>query len=388
MKIAIIGIRGLPSSYSGLETIISELAPRFVQRGHEVTVYCRSPLFKERLPSYKGVQLRYLPSIEHKWFSTLSHTFLAAIDASIRRYDILFAMNVGNASFGIFPKLMGLPCVLNVDGIEWLRPKWNRLAKKVFYWSAKYAKYFWDILVTDAAEMQRIYREEFGANSVYIGYGANIEYSTNPEVVRQYGLEPGNYFLIASRLVPDNNADLIVEGFVKSGVDKILAIAGGANYKGNLVERKFHEKLKALANHKVKFLGHISDQLHVKELHCNCYAYVHGHQFGGINPALLKALAYGNCILALDTPFSREVLKDGEYGILYKKDPNDLASKLQQIVKDPELAQKFRDKARNRILERFTWDRIADEYLLLFEMLHQRKPKEEIFQKFQSLRVP
>lgn len=337
---------------------------------------------------YRGVHLRYLPSIEHKMFSTLSHTCLAALDASMRKFDIIFAMNVGNAFFGIFPKLFGKPCVLNVDGIEWLRPKWNRLGKKVFYLSARHAKRFWDILVTDAAEMQRLYRDEFGAESVYIAYGANIDHSTNPEVLDQYGLKPGEYFLIASRLVPDNNADLIVEAFVKSGVNKVLAIAGGANYRGNRVEMEFFAKLKALANDRVKFLGHISDQLHVKELHCNCYAYVHGHQFGGINPALLKALAYGNCILALKTPFSSEVLKNGEYGILYEKTPDDLAAKLRYIVEHPEVAESFRAKARSRILERFTWDRIADEYLLLFEMLHQRRPKQEIFERFKAAQIP
>lgn len=373
MKIAILGIRGIPSSYSGLETIIGELAPCLVERGHKVTVYCRRSLFKDRPPMYKGVQLRYLPSIEHKMFSTFSHSLLAMLDAVWKDYDVVFAMNVANGPFGLFAKIFRKPCILNVDGMEWLRPKWNRLAKWYFRFSAKLAKRFWDVLVTDATEMRRLYQVEFGADSVYIAYGANIEYSSCPEILKQYGLEKYGYFLIASRLVPDNNADLIVEAFVKANTDKVLAIAGGADYKGNKIERAFFDELKSLANDKVKFLGHISDQEHIKELHCNCYAYIHGHQYGGINPSLLKALAYGNCVLALNTPFNAEVLNGTEFGVLFEKDVTDLVHKLKYITENSEVPEVYRKKARTRILDRFTWDKIADEYASLFEEVVHRK---------------
>lgn len=373
MKIAILGIRGIPSSYSGLETIIGELAPRLVQKGHEITVYCRRSLFKEKPRTYKGVNLRYLPSIEHKMFSTFSHSFLAMLDAVWRDYDLIFVMNVANAPFGIFAKFFHKPCVLNVDGMEWLRPKWNRLAKWYFKLSAKLAKWFWDVLVTDAAEMRRLYQVEFGADSTYIAYGANIEYSSRPEILKEYGLKKQEYFLIASRLIPDNNADLIIKAFVKANTGKVLAIAGGADYRGNRIERAYFDKLKKLADDNIKFLGHISNQEHIKELHCNCYAYIHGHQYGGINPSLLKALACGNCILALNTPFNAEVLNGTEYGLLFEKDVDDLASRLRYIVEHPEVAESYRRKARNRILEKFTWDKITDDYEKLFKTVVQRK---------------
>src|SRR5208283_2083418 len=104
---------------------------------------------------------------------------------------------------------------------------------------------------------------------------------------------------------------------------RLLAIAGDANYRSDFVER-----LRQTKDTRVKFLGHVANPEHVKELHCNAYAYIHGHSLGGTNPALLKALGYGNCVLALDTAFNREVLQD--YGILFKDDPADLADKMQQ----------------------------------------------------------
>lgn len=365
----------MPSTYSGYETFIAELAPRLVQRGHEVTLYCRKSLFAERPAEFQGMKMVYLPSLEHKAFSTLSHSFLAVSHASFQKNDLVFVVNAANGMFGFIPRLVRKPCVLNVDGMEWLRPKWNKLAKWIFHTSAKLGTKFYHEIVTDADEMHRLYAKEFGIDSEYIAYGANIEDSTHPEVLKKYGLKPREYYLIASRLIPDNNADIIVEAFVKSGSKRILAIAGGADYKGNTIEKAFIDKLRELGGDKVKFLGHVNSTEHVKELHCNCYAYAHGHQFGGINPSLLKALGFGNAILALNTPFNAEVLADGKYGVLFEKNAEDLAKKIAELDRDEAKASAFRRSAPDRIRERFTWDQITDEYERLFQGLVDKKKR-------------
>ena len=369
MKIAILGIRGLPSSYSGYETFIGELAPRLHQRGHELTVYCRSALFENQPPVFQGMKMRYLPSIEHKFLSTLSHTAIAITDASFKRFDIILVVNAANGLFGFIPRVLGKKCVLNVDGMEWLRPKWNALGKSFFKNSARLGTWFYHEIVTDADEMHRLYAREFGIDSSYIAYGANIEASEHPEALAEYGLKTHDYYLIASRLIPDNNADLVVEAFVQSGSKKMLVIAGGADYAGNKIEREFLDKLKSLANDRVKFTGHISKPGHIKELHCHCYAYVHGHQFGGINPSILKALGFGNLVLALDTPFNREVLAEGKHGLLYEKNVRSLVERMQFIEANPAAAEEFRRAAPDRIRERFTWEQITDQYEKLFQRL-------------------
>ncbi len=371
MRIAVLGIRGLPSSYSGFETFIGELAPRLVAKGHRVTVYCRRSLYSDKPREYLGMQMRYIPSIEHKILSTFSHSFFSIVHASLTGQDIVFVVNAANGLFGFIPRLFGKRCVLNVDGMEWLRPKWNAVGKWFFRNSARLGTWFYNEVVTDAEEMHRLYAKDFGIDSTYIAYGASIEKSEHPEVLHEYGLAPGGYYLVASRLVPDNNADVIVEGFVRSGSPKILAIAGGADYAGNTIERQFIDKLKGLANDRVRFLGHVSKPGHIKELHCHCFAYVHGHQYGGINPALLKALGYGNLVLANNTPFSAEVLEDGKYGILFDKSPEDLATKIRRVEGNPQLCNDFRFLAPKRIEERFTWDQITSEYEALFRRLLQ-----------------
>jgi glycosyltransferase involved in cell wall biosynthesis len=363
LKIAILGSRGIPHTYSGYEAFIGEVGPRLVERGHEVIVYCRSSLFHERPKTYKGVQLKYLPGIETKTLGTLTHTLVSMGDVLFRRVDVIFVVNVVNAFHCILPRLLRKNVAINVDGLDWKRGKWGHLAKWFFYWNAKsVGRICPKGVVTDAQEMRRIYLDEFGTPSVSIAYGANIEKSANPDVVKQYGLEPSGYYLVASRLVPENNADLIVRAFEQVNTKRLLAIAGDANYRSAFVDR-----LKETKDPRVKFLGHVGNPEHVKELHCNAYAYVHGHSLGGTNPALLKALGYGNCVLALATTFNKEVLQD--YGILFENSPGDLTDKLQQIENHPELAARYGLRAPGRIHEAYTWEAITDQYEELFLQL-------------------
>jgi glycosyltransferase involved in cell wall biosynthesis len=369
LRIAMVGSRGIPHTYSGYEAFLGEVGPRLVERGHEVMVYCRRRLFLERPKEYKGVRLIYLPNIETKVLGTFSHTLLCMVDMLFRRVDVTLVVNVANAFHCVIPRVLGRKAAINVDGLDWLRGKWGPLAKKYFYWNAKYVGRICPKgVVTDAREMQRIYLEEFGTRSVSIAYGANIEKAEKPDVVKQYGLEPGGYYLVASRLVPENNADLVVRAFEKVKTTRLLAIAGNANYRSAFVDR-----LKETRDVRVKFLGHVGNAEHVKELHCNAYAYVHGHSLGGTNPALLKALGYGNCVLALGTAFNREVLKD--YGILFENEALDLTRKMQSIEDHPEIAAEYRVRAPQRIREAYTWEKITDQYEeLLLQLANGQDP--------------
>jgi glycosyltransferase involved in cell wall biosynthesis len=362
LRIAILGGRGIPSTYSGTETFFIELAPRLVERGHDVIVYCRKALFKERPPMYKGVRLIYTPSIETKNLGTFTHTLSCMVDVLRRDVDAMLVTNVANALHCIIPRIFGQNCALNVDGIEWKRGKWGRLGKGYFRWNARLSgKILPRGIITDAYAMRKLYLDEFKTPSSCIAYGGNIESSANPEIVRQYGLEPGGYYLIASRLVPENNAALIVEGFKRAPTRRLLAIAGDANYRSSFID-----DLKSNAGDRVRFLGHVDSIEHIKELHCNCYAYIHGHMMGGTNPALLKALGYGNCILAHDNPFNAEVVAD--HGLLFR-DAGELAEKIRLIECDPDLAENYRRHAPERVRDVYNWDRITSQYEELFYLL-------------------
>ena len=362
MRIAIFGGRGIPSTYSGNETFFLELAPRLVERGHEVIVYCRRSLFKERPAYYRGVRLIYLPSIETKNLGTFTHTLACVIDVLFRDADAILVVNVANALHCIIPRVFRQNCVINVDGIEWKRGKWGPLGKWYFRFNARICgKILPRGIVTDAYAMRKLYLEEFNTPSACIAYGGNIEQSVNPEVVRLYGLEPGNYYLILSRLVPENSADVIVEGFNRSKSRRILAIVGDANYKSGFVS-----DLQARAGDRVRFLGRVGNRDHVKELFCNAYAYLHGHTVGGTNPSLLQALGCGCCILARDNPFNSEVLAG--HGLLFQ-DAAELAERIELIEQQPAVAENLKRHAPERIRTMYNWERITDQYEELFYQL-------------------
>ncbi len=370
MSIAIFGSRGIPHTYGGAEAFLEELAPRLAARGHRVTVYCRSSLFPARPRQYRGVDLVYLPSIETKVLGTPTHTLASMLDVLVRPVNVFLVLNIVNGFHCLLPRLLGKTFAINVDGLDWKRGKWGRLARRYFYLNAKWiGKICPGGVITDAAEMQRIYLEEFGTHSTCIAYGANIEGPENPDAVRQYGLEPFQYYLIASRMVSENNPDLIVQAFEGLKTNRMLAVAGGVNYRSEFVR-----KLQQTRDPRIKFLGHVANAAHVKELHCNAYAYVHGHSLGGTNPSLVKALGYGNCIVALNTPFNREVLAG--YGIMFERSVDDLRRQLQTVEDDPGMAAEYRQHAPERIREAYTWDHITDQYEDFFRRLVHRRRKQ------------
>lgn len=370
MRIAILGSRGYPYVYSGYETFVSELSPRLAGLGHEVTVYCHANLFKSRPAVVNGIQLKYIPAIERKSLSQLSHSLLSTLHALGQDFDIVFFVNSANGPFGAILKLSRAKTAINVDGLEWLRPKWRGLGAKYFYWASHLATRLFDEIVTDSDQMAAIYREEFGRDSVTIAYGAYEQNSTQPELIQQFGLKPGNYYLVVARMVPDNNADLIVKGFAESKSEKKLVIVGDVPYRD-----AYAAKVKSTKDPRVVFPGYVYDPAVLRELYCNSFAYIHGHEHGGTNPTLLKALGSGCCILALDTVFSREVLLQGKHGVFFAKDPKALLKALTKVENDPGLVSGFRERARARIREAYTWEKITRQYDALFRTLRNSPPK-------------
>jgi glycosyltransferase involved in cell wall biosynthesis len=362
MKIAIIGSRGYPYVYSGYETFVKELVERLVHRGYDIDVYCHKNLFKDFPQQVNGVNLVYIPTIEKKSLSQFVHSIQSIFHASFRGYDIILVVNSANGPFGMITKLFGKKTAINVDGLEWLRPKWKGLGAKYFYWASKVATRLYDVIITDSDEMRKVYEREFNAKSTVIAYGANIRESKNPEMIKQWDLHREGYYLIVGRLVPDNNADIILREFINSSSNRKLVIVGDVTYKDI-----YAKSIKKLNDIRVIFTGYVNDQDMLAELYHNCYAYIHGHEFGGTNPTMLKALAYGCAICALDTVFNKEMLSNGEYGFFFNKEKGKLTELILRIEAHPELLVELRKKARKRIIDNYTWEKITDQYIQLFE---------------------
>ncbi len=212
--------------------------------------------------------------------------------------------------------------------------------------------------------MQEVYLKEFRSSSVVIEYGANIRLSKDSSLIEKWNLVAEEYYLIVGRLIPDNNSDIIVREFLASSSNKKLVIVGDVPYQDD-----FASKIKATNNERVIFTGYVTDPDELAELYHHCFLYFHGHEFGGTNPTLLKALAYGCAILALDTPFTQEMLLGGKYGFFFNKNIGDLQKKISVLEENFSDVEGLRSISRERIKDYYNWDRITKLYIDLFEEL-------------------
>ncbi|GAB2617661.1 DUF1972 domain-containing protein [Belliella aquatica] len=361
LKVAILGAKGYPYVYGGYDTLVKELGERLQKKGVEVTVYCHRALFKERPPYVNGIKLVYTPAIEKKSLTQLTHSFVSMLHACFSDVDVIFVVNSGNGPFGLISKISGKPTAINVDGLEWLRPKWKGLGSKYFFWASKMATKFYDQIINDSDEMQRIYQELFGAKSKVIAYGANPALSSDATKIKQWNLEKEGYFLIVGRLVPDNNADIIIEGFAKSSSKKKLVIVGDVPYQDDYVDN-----LRNIQDNRLIFTGYVTDPEELKALYHNCYGYFHGHEYGGTNPAMLKALGYGCAILALNTVFNQEMLQNGKHGWYFEKSSNSVREIVDKSENSPEEMKHLRETSRSGLTQKYNWDHVTDQYLEVF----------------------
>jgi glycosyltransferase involved in cell wall biosynthesis len=365
MRIAFVGCRGIPALYSGFETAATEICVRLVERGHDVTVYCRKGYGDELEPLYKGVKKKYLPRLQFKVADTLSHTLLSLLHLVLHPPDVILIVNPANGPLCVIPRLRGTPFAINVDGLEWERDKWPLLGKKYFYFASWFCTKIAPAVIADSHGIQRFYRERWGSDSYFASYGAYLQKSRDLTILDRYDLQPRDYLLVVARLEPENNTDLIVEAFRNVITDRKLVIIGGTNYRSKYVS----ELKKKCTDQRVRFLGGIYDQVHLAEIMCNCFAYIHGHMVGGTNPVLLQALGCGACTLYLDhgLRFNTEVVSDA--GIPFPKNASELTQIMQDLLDHPEQADYYRSRAPERIRSEYTWDIVTDRYEALCKTL-------------------
>ena len=357
MRFAIVGTRGIPARYGGFETFAEELSTRLVERGHEVTVYCRE---RHAEPTYRGVRLQYLPTIRHKYFDTLAHTFLSTLHLLGSRYDALLYCNAANAIFTWMPRGLAMPVALNVDGLERHRKKWNALAKTWYRISEWLATWMPNTVVTDAQAIAQYYHEKYGRDSVMIPYGAELGAVETAAVLPKLGLEPQKYFLYVSRMEPENNGLLVREAFESVATELKLALIGDAPYAADYIAR-----VRDTHDPRIVIPGAIYGQGY-RELGSHCFAYIHATEVGGTHPALIEAMGRGALTLYLDTPENAEVA--GGAGLPFTHE--DLSRVIEHVLAySEEERQVWRTRAIERVRSRYSWDAVTDAYEKLLEGL-------------------
>jgi glycosyltransferase involved in cell wall biosynthesis len=364
MRVAILGTRGIPARYGGFETLAEELSTRLAERGHQVTVYTRRHLAEPATTTYRGATVRVLPALRAKALETLSHTVLSCLDASRRRFDVVLLCNAANAPLLPLLHARGLPVALNVDGLERKRRKWGILGRSYYLACERLAARWADRMVTDADVIQRYYRRAWRRESVMIPYGGDLPAPQGNAVLSELGVSAGDYFLYVSRFEPENNPDRVIAAYRGVPDELPLVMVGGAPYARGL-ERQV--RALAAADPRVLLTGPRYGESY-RQLLFHARAYIHATEVGGTHPALVEAMGAARIVFFLDNLANREVV--GGAGVAYRfAGSYTLTKVLTDFLARPLSFVDLGPLARQRVLERYRWDDVADAYERLLEEL-------------------
>jgi len=362
LRVAFIGGRGVVSKYSGIEAYYEEVGKRLVEMGHEVTVYCRTH-FTPALQEHNGMRLVRLPTIRSKHLETVFHTLLSTAHAMTQTYDVVHYHALGPALFSFLPRLVRQKTAVTVQGLDWQRRKWGRLASAVLRLGEQASVTFPNGTTVVSQALQRRYHEKHGVEAFYVPNGGVLRAWREPRQIVEWGLDPGKYVLFLGRFSPEKGCHLLVEAFEQIETDVKLVMAGASSYCD-----EYSKQLRAHASGRIRMFDWVAGEI-LDELLTNAMIFVLPSDLEGLSLALLDAMGAGRCVLTSDVPENREVV-DGA-GFTFKRgDASDLADRLRFLIANPTVREAAGRAARKRIEEQYQWQKIAaDIECAYFEVL-------------------
>lgn len=354
-KLSILGIRGIPAAHGGFETFAEYLALYLKDRDWNVSVYCQEDdgIWHESM--WNGIRLIHVPVKTKGALGTMIFD-LKTVVHSLKNRDLLLTLGYNTAAFNFLHWITGRRNIINMDGIEWRRDKWGKLAKAWFWLNERFGCWFGSHLVADHPRIEdhlatRVSRDKI----TMIPYGARHISDANVSLLEEYGLQPGQYMILIARAEPENSILEVVKAYSIRPRGKKLVVLG--NY--NPDSHAYHRAVMAAASDEVIFPGAIYDADKVAALRYFALAYIHGHRVGGTNPSLVEALGAGNAILAHDNHFNRWVA-DGA-GIYFSDIPS-CDKAIERLCSEQDLVENLQAQARETYLSNFTWPQILEQY--------------------------
>jgi glycosyltransferase involved in cell wall biosynthesis len=353
LKIGILGTRGIPNHYGGFEQFAEHLSLSLFQRGHDVSVY-NSSLHPYKKREWNGVKIIHCRDWEHK-IGTAGQFFydLNCInDARKRDFDVLLHLGYTSDSvwYRRWPK--NARNIVNMDGLEWQRSKYNKPTQKFLKWAESLAAKNAHTLIADSPGIQEHIFKTYGKKPIYVPYGAEPFLQPDPSVLIKYKLMPQQYFLLIARMEPENNIEMIIKGHLASTHKYPLFVIGNITNKfGQYITGKYTTPT-------VRFSDAIYDQVELDNLRYYSSMYFHGHTVGGTNPSLLEAMACGCRLVAHDNQFNKAVLQEEAD---YFKDTWDIA----EIINTPKSTStidRWKKTNMDKIRMIYNQEKIADAY--------------------------
>jgi glycosyltransferase involved in cell wall biosynthesis len=351
LRIAFIGGRGVISKYSGIETYYEEAGKRLVDRGHQVTAYCRT-YFTPSVAEHNGIRVVRLPTIRSKHLETLVHTFLSTLHVLVQPCDIVHYHALGPALFSFIPRLAGKKTVVTVQGLDWQRKKWGRLASAVLRIGEYAAVSLPTQTIVVSRTLRKHYWDRYHAETRYVPNGGLLRQRRAPDKILQWGLQPQRYILFLGRFSPEKGCHLLLEAYEHLNTDIKLVLAGASSFC-----QEYSRELRTYAGERIKMLDWVSGET-LDELLTNAMLFVLPSDLEGLSLALLDAMGAGLCVLASDIPENREAVEGA--GFTFRRgDPADLAERLRFLIANPAVREAAGAAAQQRIREQYQWSEIA-----------------------------
>ncbi len=352
LRIAMIGQKGVPATYGGIEKHVEEIAGRLVQRGHDVSVFCRL-YYTPAGASFRGVHLLRRPSLHTKHLDTATHVAWSTAEAMLRRFDVVHFHALGPSLFAGLPRLTGSKTVVTVHGLDWQREKWGKTASWLLRKCEGPSVRFPNRTIVVSKTLRKYFAEQLGRETVFIPNGTVLPTPRPARKILQLGLEPGKYVLFVGRLVPEKGVHFLCEAFQQAKTDMKLALVGGLSFSEDYVKL-----LRGYESDRIRLLDYVFGES-LEELWSNAYMVAQPSTMEGLSIALLEALSYGRCVLLSDIPENTEVA-EGCTVPFRSRDVNDLRDKLQMLLDDPARVKSFEALARQHMRDHYSWDKVVE----------------------------
>jgi glycosyltransferase involved in cell wall biosynthesis len=381
LRIAMVGTKGIPATFGGIERHVEELGARLAERGHRVRVHCRRNYTGPSRDQcevagrsrwrHRGMELRLLPSIGTKHLDAISHTALAVAEEVFGDSDVVHFHALGPSLLSWLPRLSGRRVVATVHGLDWQRRKWGLFATAALRLGEWSISRFPHRTISVSKTLAEHFRRRRRCEALHIPNGITLpELRPAREITEDWGLAGGDYYLFLSRLVPEKRADLLIEAFRGFATERRLVIAGGSSMSDSHVDL-----LRQLAkgDPRIVFTGNVTGDL-LAELMSNAYAFVLPSELEGLPIVLLEAMSFGRCVLASDIPMNMEVIEGGgeseAWGRSFRSnDVTSLRQELTWLEEHPSEVAALGEAARPRVVAGYGWEAITDQTETVYEEL-------------------
>jgi len=370
LRIAMIGQRGVPATFGGVEHHVEEIGARLAERGHQVTVYCRNGYGDgdaAHLGEYRGMQLRHLPTVSSKHLDAIAHSGLATLAALGHRHDIVHYHALGPGLVAPIPRALSHARVVQtVHGLDDQRAKWGRGARSVLRTARWMSAHVPNATIAVSRALADEYAERQGRSAVYIPNGVSEPVPQGPEPLARFDLQPHGYVLFVGRLVPEKAPDLLIRAFQRMHPSLRLVVAGGSSHTDGYVAEL---RQAAAGDHRIVLTGYAYGPL-LAALYRHAAAFVLPSALEGLPLTLLEAAASGVPVVASDIPPHLEVLGgDGPGHRLFASgDESGLAAALHGVLSDQTFERLGAEQLRRRVLARYSWDRATQATEAVYRM--------------------